>query len=300
MSDPLDPLKQQQPYSGGAPASEPLEPPPKGKLDDAGLVAGGIGLIIGSLLTGNYALAAKVFTFGTSFAPIAKPPFLKPTPLTGIALLAPLPFGYQKSAVFGLRENYIGRFFEHDLGMSRPFWIEARMLATHRDSPAIEARFHDYMRMKFAFYYERKAIDLSLAELRSDYELFTRASRGELGHVPVQLDVAKLAETAAELYNTKLAHLEYLNLGAIQTYINPPLLPVPPRPAPTATLKPVLPQIGSAAGPSDYGADPTNPLPPIPTGTSQRPADPSSMFQQEAADNAPRALKQNVFSRRDP
>lgn len=47
-------------------------------------------------------------------------------------------------------------------------------------------------------------------------------------------------------------------------------------------------------------ADPTNPLPPIPTGTSQRPADPSSTFAQEAADNAPRFLKDNVFGRRDP
>lgn len=295
-----DPLKNQSPYSGGAPAPEVLSEPPKHKLQDANLVAGGIGFTIASILTGNYGAAKKAIALGTTFKVTGRPLSIRPTLFTPLMIAAPLPIGLQKAEHSGLRENYLGRVFERDLGISRRYFIEAKMLATHPDTPEIEARFHDYMREKMTFYYERNAIDLPLAQLRSDYDLFTRAARGELGPVPIQLDVAKLAETAAELYNTKLAHLEYLNLGAIQTYINPPLAPVPLGRAPQTTVGDVAQSVLDTAALANTTVPLQPVLPPMRGTGSQRPADPSSMFQQEAADNAPRALKQNVFSRRDP
>ena len=320
MSDPLDQLKPSPHAKSVNPSSDPIVAADHPKTADKQIIVGSLAAIAAALLTGKYKTAATAFTFATTFRPTPKAPFLRPTPFTGLLLWAPLPFGFGPSEHHSLRANYMGRFLENDLGISRKYFPEAAMFATQPDSPAIEARFHEAMRRKVYEDYERKALHLGFGQLRSDYYLFTRLARGELGEVPIQLDAERLRAIAIDAYNLKLSHLQYFNLGAIQTYSTPPLAEVPilPPQGPTTTA-PIRPVI-SAGGGGDYGGGgpdplgqaehgdrtirtavgPSDPLPAPPRPRPNKPSAPSSALQQEAYNRAPPILRELVGERADP
>lgn len=198
------------------------------KLAAAAAAAGLAGLKIAPKATGKAGYLLTAVRFG----PGGK---LHVSPLASMWFFAPPPFGMAAPKTYGLPSNY-GRRLLEQLGVPSDVIPSSGLLATKKNTPAIDA---EYERTKAFFalrVYRNAKANLTNEQLKADFALFTHAARGNLGAVPLNIDVQRMADEARE----ELAHRSR-RAGTLELLLGTTALPqLPPLPSPLPPV-PVIP-----------------------------------------------------------